>query len=82
MGLEDFNVKTPSKRNEHRYKTNPEESKLQNKKLSTKRIKVEHVFAYIKTYRILQRANYYKTKTIEIFFKAIANIYNLDKILK
>ena len=50
-----------------------------NRLISRKRIKIEHVFAYMKNFRILQRLNYYKTNKIELFFQSIANIYNLSK---
>ena len=36
-------------------------------------------FAYMKNFRILQRLNYYKMNKIDLFFKSIANIYNLSK---
>ena len=51
-----------------------------NRLISRKRIKIEHVFAYMKNFRILQRLNYYKMNKIELFFQSIANIYNLSKI--
>ena len=50
-----------------------------NRLISRKRIKIEHVFAYMKNFRILQRLNYYKMNKIELFFQSIANIYNLSK---
>ena len=52
---------------------------MNNQLISSKRIKIEHVFAYMKNFRILQRLNYYKTNKIELFFQSIANIYNLSK---
>ena len=55
---------------------------MHNKQISTQRIKVEHVFAFMKIFRILQRLNYYSTQKIEILFKAIANIYNLNLLHK
>jgi len=70
----------PIKRNELEYKKYKIKVKSLNKKLSSKRIKIEHLFAKMKNFRILQRLNYYKINKIEIFFNAIANIYNLSKI--
>ena len=54
-------------------------AKTNNQLISRKRIKIEHVFAYMKNFRILQRLNYYKMNKIELFFQSIANIYNLSK---
>ena len=67
------------KRNEREYKKDKNLSKTNNQLISGKRIKIEHVFAYMKNFRILQRLNYYKMNKIELFFKSIANIYNLSK---
>ena len=55
---------------------------MNNKNLSVKRIKIEHVFAYIKSYRVMQRLNYYSKDKIEILFNSIANIYNLSQLTK
>ena len=63
------------------FKLNKELVKGENKKLSSKRIKIEHVFAYIKSYRIMQRLNYYSKDKIEILFNSIANIYNLSQLI-
>jgi len=70
----------PRKRNELEYKKDKIKAKSLNKELSSKRIKIEHLFAKMKNFRILQRLNYYKIDKIEIFFNAIANIYNLSRI--
>ena len=77
-GLREYKVDIPIKRNEIKYKENKDLVKSENKELSSKRIKVEHVFAYIKSYRIMQRLNYYTKDKIEILFNAMANIYNLS----
>ncbi len=81
-GLKELKVNIPIKRNELKYKENKELVKGENKKLSSKRIKIEHVFAYIKSYRIMQRLNYYSKDKIEILFNSIANIYNLYQFIK
>ena len=81
-GLKEYKVNIPVKRNEVNYKENKEIIKIENKVLSSKRIKVEHVFAYIKSYRIMQRLNYYSKDKIEILFNAMANIYNLNQLIK
>ena len=81
-GLNEYKVNIPTKRNEVKYKENKNLSKSENKILSSKRIKVEHVFAYIKSYRIMQRLNYYTKDKIDILFNSIANIYNLYQFIK
>lgn len=81
-GLKALKVEIPIKRNELKYKENKDLSKSENKNLSSKRIKIEHVFAYIKSYRIMQRLNYYSKNKIEILFNSIANIYNLYQLIK
>ena len=68
------------KRNEREYKKDKTLVKTNNQLISRKRIKIKHVFAYMKNFRILQRLNYYKMNKIELFFQSIANIYNLSKI--
>ncbi len=80
--MNEYNVHIQIKRNEVKYKKNKELIKNNNRVLSSKRIKVEHVFAYIKSYRIMQRFNYYSKDKIDILFNAIANIYNLTLLLK
>ena len=81
-GLKELRVEIPIKRNELVYKENKDLIKVENKELSSKRIKIEHVFAYIKSYRIMQRLNYYTKDKIEILFNAMANIYNLNQLIK
>ena len=80
VGLGEYQITIPIKRNEREYKKDKNLAKTNNQLMSRKRIKIEHVFAYMKNFRILQRLNYYKTNKIELFFQSIANIYNLSKI--
>ena len=80
--MKDYHLNSPIKRNEIKYKENKELSKKNNKNLSSKRIKIEHVFAYIKNFRIMQRVNYYTKDKIEILFNSISNIYNLSQLIK
>ena len=75
-----YQLTIPIKRNELEYKKDKTLAKTNNQLISSKRIKIEHVFAYMKNFRILQRLNYYKITKIELFFNSIANIYNLSKI--
>lgn len=69
------------KRNELKYKDKKELVKSNNKELSSKRITIERVFAYIKSYRIMQRLTYYSKNKIETLFKSIANINNLYQFI-
>lgn len=78
VGLEEFNVITPSKHNELRYRKDKALAKIENKDISTKRIKVEHNFAYLKKFRILNNNVHYSMHKIQTFFKAISNIFNLS----
>ena len=78
-GLGEYQLSIPIKRNEREYKKDKNLAKTNNQLISRKRIKIEHVFAYMKNFRILQRLNYYKMNKIELFFQSIANIYNLSK---
>ena len=82
VGLSKYNVKTPFRRNEHQFKNNKENAQLENRTLSSKRIQVEHVFAWLKNYKILINPYYYTKHKIDIFVKAVCNIYNLVKISK
>ena len=80
IGLKNYNLSVPIKKNELPYKNNKEKTKQDNKSLSSKRIKIEHVFAYIKKYRILNFNFYYEIQKLELFFKAVANLFNLSKL--
>ncbi len=81
IGLEEYKVTVPKRRNELEYKKDKVVAKEKNKNLSSKRIKIEHVFAYMKNYGILTKSNHYSIAKIDIFFKAIANIFNLSKAI-
>lgn len=80
VGLSKYHVKTPFKRNEQRFKTDKVKATGLNKALSSKRISIEHVFARLKSYRLLSMPYYYAKTKLDIFVKAIVNIYNLVKI--
>ena len=67
----------PIKRNEVAYKTDKEACKASNRELSKKRVKVEHVFAQLKAYRILRDIFSHSPDVFGIFFKAVALIYNM-----
>jgi hypothetical protein len=80
--LKELRAEIPIKRNEIKYKENKDLVKSNNKSLSSKRIKIEHIFSFIKSYRIMQRLNYYKKDKIEILFNFIVNLYNLHQLFK
>ena len=79
VGLGKENVKTSMKRNEIRYKKDKIKGKEKNKALNKKRVKIEHIFANIKNYRILRYGNYYSFDKINTIFKAICQIKMLEK---
>ena len=79
VGLAKYHVETPFKHNERRFKINKHKVTLENKALSTKRIQVEHVFAWLKNYKILINPYHYTKQKIDIFVKAVCNIYNIIK---
>ncbi len=82
VGLTHFNVTTPVKRNEKTYKRDKLKTKEDNKVLSSKRIKVEHVFASLKSWRILKQLHFYSRKMIDMIFQGLVNIYNLNQLIK
>ena len=82
VGLEKEKVKTSSKINEIRYKKDKIKGKEDNKLLNKKRVKIEHIFANIKNYRIFLYGNYYAKDKLNSLFKAVCVIYNLSKIEK
>ncbi len=49
------------------------------KEVNKKRVKIEHIFANIKNYRILRYGNYYSFDKINTIFKAICQIKMLEK---
>lgn len=80
MGLEKANVKTPIRRNSRYYKDHTRLAKLNNTAFSSKRVRIENLFAWLKHYRILKQSCYYAVSKVTIFFKAITNIYSLSRL--
>ena len=66
----------PVKRNELEYKTNKVKTKSYNKDLSQIRVSVEHVFAQLKNFKIIQGIFPLKNIRFGEVFKAIAVVYN------
>ena len=68
----------PIKRNEIVYKADPIGVKAFNKELSRWRVTVEHVFAQLKSFRILRDIFPLQPKRYEQCFRMIALVYNLN----
>ncbi len=68
----------PIKRNEQRWKDDPEAAKAANRVLSKQRVKIEHVFAQLKTWRTIHHDYPNRPETYGTTFKAIAYLHNLE----
>lgn len=69
----------PVRRNEVAWKSDPKEAKAANALLSKRRVRIEHVFAQLKTWRIIHHYYPMRPSTYATTFKAIAFIHNLNK---
>ena len=67
----------PFKRNEKAYKANSKECKAFNLNLSRTRVTIEHVFAQLKTYRIIQDIFPLRPDKYATVVRAIALIHNV-----
>jgi DDE superfamily endonuclease len=76
---ENLNLLRPIKRNEASYKANKEGSKKFNRDLSKIRVKVEHVFARIKTWNVLKGIFPFNANRCGEVVKAIAVLHNLNR---
>lgn len=68
----------PLKRNETEYKENKEESKRFNRELSKARVVVEHTFAQMKVFRVLNNTFPFPPNQYGQCFRAIAIIHNAN----
>jgi len=66
----------PVRKNETAYKADMPKAKEQNRRLSLKRVKIEHLFARLKTWRIIHHYFPQNPETYSTVFKAIAYIHN------
>ena len=66
----------PFKHNETEYKNNHDQTKAYNRELSKIRVKVEHVFAQLKHFKILSGIFSLKSTRYGLVVKALAVIYN------
>ena len=82
VGLESYGVEVPKKRNELQYKANPALAQQGNRELSRKRVKVEHIFAWLKNFRIGFNNYYYSVDKIGKFVKSLINLYNCEQLIK
>ena len=67
----------PTKRNEVAYRTNMEECRRFNRELSRQRVTIEHVFADLKTFRIIRDIFPLHPDQFGMVFKAVAFIHNV-----
>jgi len=72
----------PIKRNEQQYKENKEASLAFNRELSRRRVKVEHVFAQLKAFKILANVFPLQPHHLATCYRAVAVIYNLNLAAK
>ena len=82
IGLRKQQVEVPIKRNQEPYKNNKEASKQSNHWMNKHRVKIEHVFAEMKSFRILKQLHYYSLEKINRIFYAVGVICNLRKFVK
>ena len=81
VGLSDCNVLTPEKNNHKVYKENKSLYAKLNQELSKLRIKVEHMFAKIKVFRIVN--GYYNSREkLGLLLNIICKIINLNTLFK
>jgi hypothetical protein len=69
----------PAKRNENAWRNDPAGAKEANRALSKKRVRIEHLFARLKTWRIIGQRFPNRLNTLDDVFKAIAYIHNLSR---
>jgi len=68
----------PVKHNESAYKSAPDESRTFNKGLSKLRVRIEHVFARLKTWKTFSGLFFYKWQRLSEFVRAIAVVQNMN----
>jgi hypothetical protein len=69
----------PVKRGERAYLENPEKAKAFNRALSKTRVRVEHVFARLKTWRVLSGLFPYRWPRLGEVVRALAVVLNADR---
>lgn len=81
VGLQQYGVVTPEKRNHRIYRDNPAPTKQSNKVISQSRIVIEHVFASIKRNRLFYYACYFSKAFLNDFFAAVCWLDNFEKAM-
>lgn len=74
-----LNLYRPLKRCELEYKQDKDAAKAYNKGLSQVRVRVEHVFASLKTWRALQGLFAWKATRYAEVIKAVCVLHNLNR---
>jgi hypothetical protein len=72
----------PVRRNEQAWKSDPSGVKLSNAILSKRRVRIEHVFAQLKTWRIIHHYFPMRPQMYDKTFRAIAFITQSQQTLK
>ena len=68
----------PVKHNERQYKERNEESKAFNRELSKIRVKIEHVFAQLKAFKLFANTFALDKKRLSTCYRAVAVAYNMN----
>ncbi len=69
----------PLKRGERAYRENPEAAKAFNREHARTRVRIEHVFARLKTWRVLSGLFPYRWTRLGEVVRALAVVHNLDR---
>lgn len=77
--LEGKGLIRPLRRNEGAYKTQPEPAKAFNRALSRRRVRIEHVMASLKRFRILGGRFSLALEWYPLVMKAVALVHNLEQ---
>jgi hypothetical protein len=78
VGLEALGVTAPEKRCTNKYKADPSAAEAANRTLSKARVVIEHVFASLKRFRILNFANYFGRSQVNRLFRTICLVHNTE----
>ena len=71
----------PIKRGENAWKADPEKAKDFNRQLSKQRVGIEHVFARLKTWRVLGGLLQYRWERLGPIVRALAVVHNANRQL-
>lgn len=71
----------PVKRGENAWKANPDKAKQFNRELSKRRVRIEHVFARLKTWKVLGGLFPYRWEKLGPVVRALAVVHNRNRLL-